>query len=274
MSPDAQPRSIRTWALWAAPVALVLAPLMAVFGWSAVSESASATSRPVPALYAYSDAPASAPGLHQRQTLAPPLHADDLSDGERRGGTALASEGRLIVAGTYVYDDSLRVFGRESAKPGSARVAVADPRGPPTAVPTDSRSFSRIVVAPNPGLMHGSGPGPGVLEVSANVKSTGAVRNFNPNYGHEFVFDPTQERFVVGASQKGFGHYGLAQEIGADESTVVGGIFSRGPAGEFFTDEMSGHYGVNWTNPVRAQFVDFMQRYGFDVTHTRWPGGS
>ena len=122
-------------------------------------------------------------------------------------------------------------------------------------------------------LMAGSGPGRGVLEVSSQVRSTAAVRSFNPASAREFVFDPANERFVVGQSEKGFGHYGLAQEIGADENTVVGGMLSRGPNGEFFTDEMSGHYGINWTDEVRQQFVDFMRSYGFDIQHTMWGAG-
>ena len=129
------------------------------------------------------------------------------------------------------------------------------------------------VLAAEDGLMAGSGPGRGVLEVSSQVRSTAAVRSFNPASAREFVFDPANERFVVGQSEKGFGHYGLAQEIGADENTVVGGMLSRGPNGEFFTDEMSGHYGINWTDEVRQQFVDFMRSYGFDIQHTMWGAG-
>ena len=54
-------------------------------------------------------------------------------------------------------------------------------------------------------------------------------------------------------------------------------MFSRGPAGEFFTDEMSGHYGVNWTDPVpEATLRDCRnQRTGPDSfkigRHVRYP---
>jgi hypothetical protein len=139
--------------------------------------------------------------------------------------------------------------------------------------PSQLRLVSGHCVAAEDGLMAGSGPGRGVLEVSSQVRSTAAVRNFNPGSSREFVFDPSRERFVVGRSEKGFGHYGLAQEIGADENTVVGGMLSRGPDGEFFTNEMSGHYGSNWTDPVRQQFVDFMRGYGFDIEHAMWGAG-
>jgi hypothetical protein len=57
-----------------------------------------------------------------------------------------------------------------------------------------------------------------------------------------------------------------------NEDAVVGGELMRRPKGEYLTNEMSGHYGVNWTDAVRQQFTDFMSRFGFSVVHTPWGG--
>lgn len=53
-------------------------------------------------------------------------------------------------------------------------------------------------------------------------------------------------------------------------STTLGGVFSRGPNGEIYTSENSGHYGKNWTPELRTQFVEVMKKYGFEVKHVKW----
>jgi hypothetical protein len=121
------------------------------------------------------------------------------------------------------------------------------------------------------GALAGSGPVPGVLEASSRVKSFAALRNYNPKGGVEFVFDPESGTFATGrpaasAGLKGSPHEQLAQSIGADPSTVVGGTLTRGGPGQFLTTEQSGHFWQNWTPEVRAQFVETMRGYGFDVS--------
>ena len=44
--------------------------------------------------------------------------------------------------------------------------------------------------------LNGSGPRPGVLELSGRVKSSAALKNFSPNGERDFVFDPTTGRFA------------------------------------------------------------------------------
>lgn len=119
-------------------------------------------------------------------------------------------------------------------------------------------------------LLHGSGPARGVIEVSSGVKSTAAFRNLNPSTARNFIFDPASERFLVGEASKGSGHWGLARTIGANENLVVGGELMRGSGGRYLTNELSGHYGPNWTPAVRQRFNEFMKRFGFAVEHTPW----
>ncbi|MFU3245624.1 polymorphic toxin type 43 domain-containing protein [Pseudomonas paraeruginosa] len=64
-------------------------------------------------------------------------------------------------------------------------------------------------------------------------------------------------------------HQQLADSIGAADATVVGGKFWRGPNGEFFTNEYSGHYWGNWSEENRKVFVDVMNKYGVKVEHQR-----
>ena len=117
----------------------------------------------------------------------------------------------------------------------------------------------------------GSGPTAGVLGVNASSTSVKAIQNFFPKKGSiEFVFDPKTKTFVVGAPKSGFTgspHQQLARSIGADEATVVGGVFRRGSNGQILTNEMSGHFWRNWSPQVRQQFTDTMSRYGLKVDH-------
>lgn len=111
-----------------------------------------------------------------------------------------------------------------------------------------------------------------MLEVSSHVKSTSAFENLNPATSRNFVFDPGNERLLVGEAAKGGGHGGLATSVGMSEDAIVGGELMRGPSGEYLTNEASGHYGLNWTDTIRQQFSDFMSGYGFNVAHTQWGG--
>jgi Bacterial toxin 43 len=85
-------------------------------------------------------------------------------------------------------------------------------------------------------LLAGSGPVRGVLEVSSRVKSTGAFENLNPATPRNFVFDPENERLLVGGAMKDGGHWGLATSVGMNEDTVVAGELMRGPGGEYLTN--------------------------------------
>ncbi|MGG4207627.1 polymorphic toxin type 43 domain-containing protein [Paenibacillus jamilae] len=133
-----------------------------------------------------------------------------------------------------------------------------------------------IEVKSNVPTWKGSGPTSGVLEVNSSSQSVKAIKNYYPKQGGiEFVFDPKTNTFVVGKPKdtsffKGSPHQKLAQTIDADEKTVVGGTFSRGPNGEIYTTENSGHYGQNWTPEVRKQFDEVMKSYGLPVKHEVW----
>jgi hypothetical protein len=120
---------------------------------------------------------------------------------------------------------------------------------------------------------HGSGPSPGVIEVSDRYPSTGAFRNYTPPQrigAMEFVFDPTTGRFAVGrASAPGLSpHQGLARAIAADPQNVVGGMLSKSLSNVVMTNEFSGHYWRNWTDEIRITFRQFLEsRSGLRVNH-------
>lgn len=122
----------------------------------------------------------------------------------------------------------------------------------------------------------GAGPVKGTIGIT-NETSTASLRNYYPKGGGvEFVYDPVANTFVAGRPEKGLfngsPHQQLAQSINAtNERVVVGGTFTRGPNGEFLTTENSGHYGQNWTDPVRAQFEAWLRsRSEMPVTHQSW----
>lgn len=128
----------------------------------------------------------------------------------------------------------------------------------------------RVTQGPN---WKGSGPTPGVIGINSSTESVGAMKNYYPSGGSiEFVFDPKTNTFVVGAPKggafTGSPHQQLAQTIEANESSVVGGMFSRGPNGEIITNESSGHFWQNWTPETRQQFLNFMESHGLQVMHS------
>ncbi|ATG19706.1 hypothetical protein CO705_07440 [Ralstonia pickettii] len=125
----------------------------------------------------------------------------------------------------------------------------------------------------------GSGPAPGTIGITDST-STKALQNYNPRGGGvEFVYDPATNTFVAGKPATGLfdgsPHEQLARTFGsADNPSLVGGTFQRGPNGEFFTTENSGHYGANWNGAVRAQFSQWLSdRLGLPVVHQTWNGG-
>jgi len=110
--------------------------------------------------------------------------------------------------------------------------------------------------------LRGSGPVPGVIEISEEAKSTKQFLNWNSKTGVEFVFDSENKRFAMGKAQIGTGspHQKLAQAIGSTNSkNVVGGTVSK-VDGKFIFTENSGHYGENWTPDIRKEFSVFIKQ--------------
>jgi hypothetical protein len=103
--------------------------------------------------------------------------------------------------------------------------------------------------------------------------SSKAIQNYFPstkNGSVEFVFDPKTNTFAVGKPTNNLGgspHQQLAETIKSDGSTLVGGMFRRGPNGEVITNEFSGHYWKNWTPEVRAKFEQTLKQYDLNVKH-------
>jgi hypothetical protein len=84
------------------------------------------------------------------------------------------------------------------------------------------------------------------------------------------VFDPETDTYAMGRPAdylglKGSPHQQLAQVIGANPDSFVGGMVSRGADGSLQWDEMSGHFYQNWTDQFRQQFVETMQGYGVNI---------
>jgi hypothetical protein len=120
----------------------------------------------------------------------------------------------------------------------------------------------------------GSGPAFGVIGITNETK-VGALRNYSPKAGVEFVYNSVSKTFVVGKPARGLfngsPHEKLAQSINASGNGTVGGFFSRGKNGEIITNENSGHYGTNWTPEIRNNFTNWLgERTGLPVIHQKW----
>jgi RHS repeat-associated protein len=111
----------------------------------------------------------------------------------------------------------------------------------------------------------GAGPQSGTIGVNANSKSVKALENYKPKNGVEFVYDPKTRTFLVGNGKQK--HKQLAEMIGADPKTVVGGIYNRAADGRILTNERSGHFNQNWNSGTRRSFYDFMKSWGFKIDH-------
>ena len=128
------------------------------------------------------------------------------------------------------------------------------------------------------GLLSGSGPVPGTIEVSGRVKSTAAFQNYIPKGGGvEYIFDPETNTLVAGKPASylninGSPHQQLARSVDADESTVLGGTMQRQRDGSFGFTENSGHYGERWTPELTAQFTQFLSDNGIRASYTPWGG--
>ncbi|WP_425532767.1 hemagglutinin repeat-containing protein [Stenotrophomonas maltophilia] len=119
----------------------------------------------------------------------------------------------------------------------------------------------------------GSGPVDGVLALEPGSVSSTAIQNYFPgtrSKAIEFVFDPKTNKFAVGKPKANLGgspHEQLGASIGGNPQELVGGMFSRGKNGEIITNEHSGHYWMNWSPEVRAQFEQAMKNYGIEIKH-------
>lgn len=117
-------------------------------------------------------------------------------------------------------------------------------------------------------IQHGSGPAPGIIEVSPKVGSTAAFCNYNPSGGTiEFAYDVGTNTFVVGKLKPhvnftGSPHQKLAELIGAEMVNIVAGMFRRGPSREIILNEHSGHFWQNWDKipGVRQKLRRFLEQ--------------
>lgn len=120
----------------------------------------------------------------------------------------------------------------------------------------------------------GSGPTARVLGVNGNSVSVGALLNYYPRKGIEFVFDSKTGTFVVGKVRPGIysgsPHQQLAQSINASGDGIVGGTLTRRNGGPIITTENSGHYGKFWNSAIREAFQEAMNNYGLPIQHNTW----
>jgi hypothetical protein len=149
-------------------------------------------------------------------------------------------------------------------------------RGNATAV--EIEGLAAAIIMHKAGEMSGSGPAAGVIEVSDRVKSVAQFKNYFPKQGAiEFVFDTETNTFLVGKPKGPQGllspHESLANLIEAGtvgKSRYVGGMYQR-DGNNILTSENSGHYGHNWTDQNRTQFIKFMEKNtGLKVKHEKW----
>jgi hypothetical protein len=132
--------------------------------------------------------------------------------------------------------------------------------------------------APNSGLLHGAGNAPGIFEIGARAKSTAVVRQQLSNGRlREFVYLPDEGVFAINKhldyrqrgprfpGSDGSPHSTIRSTLPKSDSVVGGNI--RFQNGKYVTDELSGHYGRNWTDDIRAKFRQFMKDQGFEVEH-------
>jgi Bacterial toxin 43 len=114
-----------------------------------------------------------------------------------------------------------------------------------------------------------------VLEISPRTASVGAIINYSPREPRPFIYDPSQGIFAVGREERSQNlspHERLVAVTRANSQEVVGGKFYRGPNGEIITNEASGHFGHQWNDQNRQQFIEFLEgATGVPVQHkAKW----
>jgi hypothetical protein len=211
--------------------------------------------------------PAAAMGVHGLDTYN--AGVNQLLTGEKTTtiGAALLMNtfGLSETAASFIYD-AASLTGEVAA----ARLAI-------TKIATSNSLFDaskdfvddKLDFAPPPKMpvWHGSGPAPGVIGLNPVSKSNGALLNFWPDEGVEFIFDPTTSTFLVRAPSSGVKHSMLSDTMNVPRDQVVGGILRRSTDGTFLTNEGSGHFWQNWSPEIRNDFVDSTQELGITVIH-------
>ncbi|WP_258574746.1 polymorphic toxin-type HINT domain-containing protein [Streptomyces shenzhenensis] len=128
-----------------------------------------------------------------------------------------------------------------------------------------------VLAGTTPVLVHNTC---GDVELGPGINSADAMSAFtSPKPETEFVFDASTGKFLAGDRERIPGglspHEQLADSIGADKNTVLGGTIFRDDGRLVFT-ENSGHYGHRWTDATRQQFQEFLNSYGIQYDYRPW----
>ncbi|MHB9147323.1 MAG: polymorphic toxin type 43 domain-containing protein [Candidatus Amoebophilus sp.] len=130
----------------------------------------------------------------------------------------------------------------------------------------------------NGGPVRGFGPKPrsgglgpkGTVEISPWVRDvTWVKKKLQEGESLEFVFDPDLSSVYVGAYLHKWylGHLYISDSASI-KRPYGGNIEKRGES--FRTDELSGHFGVQWCDQIRFKFIQLMSIKGIYVLHEPW----
>ena len=127
-------------------------------------------------------------------------------------------------------------------------------------------------------MLHGAGNGPGIFVIGSRARSTAVVRRaLSDGTTREFVYLPSEGIFAINKhldyrrqgprfpGSDGSPHSTIRSTLPEADVVVGGTIRSRN--GKLLSDEMSGHYGRNWTDEIRRRFGEFMREQGVEVEH-------
>ncbi len=162
---------------------------------------------------------------------------------------------------------------------------LANPDPPITPKLTADEVTELSKLAPNRGLIHGTGGAPGIFEIGSRAKSDKAFRALLDRKGLEgraveFVYLPDEGILAINKridyrragprfpGSDGSPHSTIRSTL-PESKTVVGGNI-RPRDGKLYTDELSGHYGENWTPEIQVKFAQFMKEHGFEVIHSAY----
>ena len=130
------------------------------------------------------------------------------------------------------------------------------------------------------GPWRGSGPRDGVIGIRPHGRVS-FFRNYTPRkalreQGIEFIFDHRTGVMLIGHVFKVLSpHEYLVQSMGlpVDDQEIVGGHYFR-ELDRRWTNEDSGHYGLNWSPTRRSQYRAFREmlrsEHGIDIQHREW----
>ena len=132
--------------------------------------------------------------------------------------------------------------------------------------------------APFRQMLHGAGNGPSIFEIGSRARSPAVVRRaLSDGTTREFVYLPNEGIFAINKrldyrrrgpqfpGSDGSPHSTIRSTL-PEADVVVGGTI-RTRNGKLLSDEMSGHYGRNWTEEIRRRFREFMNEQGIEVEH-------